>query len=58
MFLTKDLRTKTNRDFLIDDLPKYFDLFLPLIGAEIYKASNDNKADRDNVKIVRFTGAR
>ena len=46
-FLAKDLRTKANRDFLIDELPNYFDFFLPLTGAEVYQGSNDNKADRD-----------
>lgn len=45
--LAKDLKTKANRDFALTDLPQYFDFFLPLTGAEIYKASNDNKADRD-----------
>lgn len=45
--LAKDLKTKINRDFKITDLPKYFDFFLPLTGAEVYKSSNDNKADRD-----------
>lgn len=45
--VSKDLKTKQNRDFKILDLPKYFDFFLPLTGAEIYKSSNDNKADRD-----------
>lgn len=45
--LAKDLKTKINRDFKIAELPKYFDFFLPLTGAEVYKSSNDNKADRD-----------
>lgn len=45
--LAKDLKTKLNRDFKIVELPKYFDFFLPLTGAEIYKSTNDNKADRD-----------
>lgn len=45
--VSKDLKTKLNRDFPIIDLPRYFDFFLPLTGAEIYKSSNDNKADRD-----------
>lgn len=43
----KDLKTKLNRDIPIVELPKYFDFFLPLTGAEVYKSSNDNKADRD-----------
>jgi type II restriction/modification system DNA methylase subunit YeeA len=45
--VAKDLKTKLNRDFKIKELPKYFDFFLPLTGAEIYKSSNDNRADRD-----------
>lgn len=45
--VAKDLKTKLNRDFPLKDLPKYFDFFLPLTGAEVYKSSNDNKADRD-----------
>ncbi|MGX5818001.1 class I SAM-dependent DNA methyltransferase [Chitinophaga lutea] len=45
--IAKDLKTKINRDFKVAELPKYFDFFLPLTGAEIYKSSNDNKADRD-----------
>lgn len=45
--IAKDLKTKTNRDFKVAELPRYLDFFLPLTGAEIYKSSNDNKADRD-----------
>lgn len=45
--IAKDLKTKINRDFPIAELSRYFDFFLPLTGAEIYKSSNDNKADRD-----------
>jgi type II restriction/modification system DNA methylase subunit YeeA len=45
--VAKDLKTKLNRDFSIAEIPKYFDFFLPLAGAEIYRATNDNKADRD-----------
>lgn len=45
--LAKDLKTKLNRDFKISELPKYFDFFLPLTGAEIYKSPNDDRADRD-----------
>lgn len=45
--VSKDLKTKLNRDFNLSELSKYFDFFLPLTGAEIYKSSNDNKADRD-----------
>lgn len=46
--LAKDL--KLNRiplDIEIKELPKYYDFFLPLAGSEVYKASNDNKADRE-----------
>lgn len=45
--VAKDLKTKLNRDFPIVELANYYDFFLPLSGAEVYKASNDNKADRD-----------
>lgn len=45
--VAKDLKTKLNRDFPLKDLPKYFDFFLPLTGAEVYKSPNDLKADRD-----------
>lgn len=45
--VAKDLRTKVNREFPITDLPKYRDFFVPITGAEIYKSSNDNKADRE-----------
>ncbi len=45
--VAKDLRTKVNREFQITDLPKYRDFFVPITGAEIYKSTNDNKADRD-----------
>lgn len=45
--VAKDLRTKVNREFPITDLPKYRDFFVPITGAEIYKSTNDNKADRD-----------
>ncbi len=45
--VAKDLKLGKNLDIEIEDLPKYFDFFLPLAGSEVYKASNDNKADRD-----------
>jgi type II restriction/modification system DNA methylase subunit YeeA len=45
--VAKDLKTKLNADFDFIDLPKYKDFFYPISGAEIYKSSNDNKADRD-----------
>lgn len=46
--LAKDLKLhKLPLDIEIEDLPKYFDFFLPLAGSEVYKASNDNEADRN-----------
>lgn len=45
--VAKDLKIGKNLDIEIDELPNYFDFFLPLAGSEVYKASNDNKADRD-----------
>lgn len=45
--VARDMKLGNNRDFPIKELPNYYDFFLPLSGAEIYKASNDNKADRD-----------
>jgi hypothetical protein len=46
--LAKDLKlNKLPLDIEIEDLPKHFDFFLPLAGSEVYKASNDNEADRN-----------
>jgi len=45
--VAKDLKLGKNLDIEIEELPKYFDFFLPLAGSEVYKAGNDNKADRD-----------
>lgn len=45
--VAKDLKTKKNLDVAFDELPKYFDFFLPLAGSEVYITKNDNKADRD-----------
>ncbi len=45
--VAKDLKLGKNLDIEIIDLPKYFDFFLPLSGSEVYKASNDNEADRN-----------
>lgn len=46
--LAKDLKLhKLPLDIEIEDLPKHFDFFLPLAGSEVYKASNDNEADRN-----------
>lgn len=53
--VAKDLRTKVNREFPITDLPKYRDFFIPITGAEIYKSTNDNKADREaSYALARF----
>lgn len=46
-FVAKDLKTGANKDIRLKDLSKHFDFFLPLTGAEVYKSTNDNKADRD-----------
>jgi len=45
--VAKDLKLGKALDIEIEELPKYFNFFLPLAGSEVYKASNDNKADRD-----------
>ncbi len=45
--VAKDLKLGTNRDISWEELPENYDFFLPLTGAEIYKSTNDNKADRD-----------
>lgn len=42
-----DTKLKTNKEFLIQDLADQVDFFLPLSGAEIYRVSRDDKADRD-----------
>lgn len=53
--VAKDVRTKVNREFPITDLPKYRDFFVPITGAEIYKSTNDNKADREaSYALARF----
>jgi len=46
-FVAKDLKLGKNLDIKLDDLPKHFDFFLPLAGSEVYKATNDNEADRN-----------
>lgn len=46
-FVAKDLKTGLNKDFPISELSKHYAFFLPLTGAEIYRSTNDNKADRD-----------
>jgi hypothetical protein len=45
--VAKDLKLGRNLDIELEELPKYFDFFLPLAGSEVYKASNDNEADRN-----------
>lgn len=45
--VAKDLRTKASKEFPIHELSKNYAFFLPLTGAEIYRSTNDNKADRD-----------
>jgi len=45
--VAKDLKKGKNLDIEINQLPNYFDYFLPLAGSEVYNASNDNEADRD-----------
>ena len=45
--VAKDLKLNKNLDIKINDLPKYFDFFLPLAGSEVYNASNNNEADRN-----------
>lgn len=45
--VAKDLRLGKNLDIQLSELPNYYDFFLPLAGSEVYKASNDNEADRE-----------
>lgn len=45
--VAKDLKLGRNLDIELKELPRYFDFFLPLAGSEVYKASNDNEADRN-----------
>lgn len=45
--LATDTKLKTNKEFPIGELADQVDFFLPLSGAEIYRVSSDNKADRD-----------
>lgn len=41
------MRTKASKEFPVKELSKNYAFFLPLTGAEIYRSTNDNKADRD-----------
>lgn len=45
--VASDTRLKTNIEFDIEQLAEHVDFFLPLSGAEIYRVTTDNKADRD-----------
>ncbi|MBS7120307.1 MAG: class I SAM-dependent DNA methyltransferase [Dysgonomonas sp.] len=45
--VARDLKQGKNLDIAIQELPKYFDFFLPLAGSEVYNTKNDNKADRE-----------
>lgn len=45
--LATDTRLHINAEFEIERLAEHIDFFLPLSGAEIYRVTNDDKADRD-----------
>ncbi|WP_149525791.1 class I SAM-dependent DNA methyltransferase [Sphingobacterium hotanense] len=45
--LATDTKLKTNKEFSLNELPEQVDFFLPLSGAEIYRVSTDDKADRE-----------
>ena len=45
--VAKDLKLGKNLDIQLQELPNYFDFFLPLAGSEVYNASNNNEADRN-----------
>ena len=45
--VAKDLLKSRNLDIKLNELPNYFDFFLPLAGSEIYNAKNDDEADRN-----------
>ncbi|MBK0383316.1 class I SAM-dependent DNA methyltransferase [Pedobacter sp. SD-b] len=47
LIVAKDLKTNVNIDIPLLELPSYYDFFLPLSGAEVYRSKNDNKADRE-----------
>ena len=53
--VAKDLKKGINKDFPLSELPNHKDFFIPLTGAEVYKSSNDNKADREaSYALARF----
>ncbi len=43
----RDLKLRYNKEFSYQELAQNFEFFLPLIGGEIYKQSNNNEADRN-----------
>lgn len=45
--LAVDTKLKTNKEFPLIELGDQTDFFLPLSGAEIYRVTTNNKADRD-----------
>ncbi|MDD3078659.1 MAG: N-6 DNA methylase [Paludibacter sp.] len=45
--VAKDLKLGKSLDIEIQELPKYYDFFLPLAGSEVYNTKNNNEADRD-----------
>lgn len=42
-----DVKLKVNKRFSFSELPEQADFFLPLSGAEVYKISTNNEADRN-----------
>lgn len=42
-----DTQTGSNRHLSLEQLPQEALFFMPLIGTEVYRASNDNEADRN-----------
>lgn len=46
-FVAVDVKLKANKRFSMDELPEQVHFFLPLSGAEIYKVSTNNEADRN-----------
>lgn len=53
--VAKDLKTNASKDFPIAELPNFKSFFIPLTGAEIYKSTNDNKADREaSYSLAKF----
>lgn len=46
-FAGKDLKLQQNVEFGYQDLPNFYQFFLPLIGGEVYKQQLNNEADRN-----------